>query len=313
MVAISDSMRRVLHDARVIATRPGPVLITGESGTGKTRLCEEIHAASPRCAGPFRRRGCGEFDLGTLEATLFGHSRDAYTSSQTDQPGVLLEANGGTLVLDDVDCLPARAQAGLLRFLDDGGFYRLGEPAKLCKSDVRIIVTTNADLEALVNVGKFRRDLWYRLRRWRLHVPPLRARRDDVRELAHLFLQEFHDTTRVIARTAPRFDDEAFELLQLLSWPGNIRELRDAVENIALFGTAKDGVYGLSTVARVLFNSDNGPALGLPDGGAAAPDDAHVLQILRTTQWNISMASRILGRSRTTLYKIIKERGWKEG
>ncbi|WP_448207775.1 sigma-54-dependent transcriptional regulator [Azospirillum sp. sgz302134] len=312
LVASSESMHRVLHDARVVATRPGSVLITGESGTGKTRLCEEIHAASPRRAGPFRRRGCGEFDLGTLEATLFGHSRDAYTSSQTDQPGVLLEVNGGTLVLDDVDCLPLRAQAGLLRFLDDGGFYRLGEPGKLCVSDVRIIVTTNVDLEALVNAGKFRRDLWFRLRRWRLHVPPLRARREDIRELANLFLWEFHASAGGSPSIAPRFDDEVLEFFQLLSWPGNIRELRDAVENIALFGEARQSVYGLSTVARVLFNSDHGPTPGQFDCSTGTVDDAHVLRILQMTQWNISMASRILGRSRTTLYKIIKTHGWKE-
>ncbi len=215
-------------------------------------------------------------------------------------------------MLDDVDCLPIRAQAGLLRFLDDGGFYRLGEPGKLCVSDVRLVVTTNADLEGLTNVGKFRRDLWYRLRRWRLHVPPLRARRDDVRELAHLFLEEFHDSAIDRPPFLPCFDDEVLEFFQLLPWPGNIRELRDAVENIALFGEARDGVYGLATVARVLFDPDHGPGPGQFDGGMATTDDAHILRILQLTQWNISMASRILGRSRTTLYKVIKEHGWKE-
>ncbi|QCO18000.1 sigma-54-dependent Fis family transcriptional regulator (plasmid) [Azospirillum brasilense] len=312
-------MRRLLHQAQVVATRPGAVLITGESGTGKSRLGEEIHAASPRRSGPFLRQGCGEFDLGTLEATLFGHTRDAYTSSQTDQQGLLGKADGGTLVLDDVDCLPLRAQAGLLRFMDDGGYYRLGEPGRLLKSDVRLILTTNHDLEALTISGQFRRDLWFRMRRWRLHVPPLRARREDIRELALHFLKEAQEAQGSYSFPCPTFDDEVLEFLQMQAWPGNIRDLHDAVKNIEAFGVARNGFYSLATVAHILFDHERNSGVELWESRATVSgpnngtlDDAQVRRVLQMTGWNISLASRILGRSRTTLYKFIKDRGWRQ-
>ncbi len=313
-VALSEISARVLAHARIIGGRDGPVMLTGESGTGKTRLCWEVHRASSRCAGPFIRKGCGEFDDGTLEATLFGHTDDAYTSARRERAGLLLEAHGGTLVLDDIDCLNPGMQSRLLRFLDDGGFYRLGDPGRLLRSNARIIVTTNVpDMEARVRAGAFRKDLWFRLRQWRLNLPPLRERPEDVKELAQRFLREAiesGDPEGQRQRPCPVFDEATLDLLTTLDWPGNIRDLRHAVENIALFGTPAGDVFDLAATARVLFSQDYGqmdPGLSID---SSLDLEQRILKALRLASGNIAMASRIVGCSRTTIYKLKRERGW---
>jgi DNA-binding NtrC family response regulator len=311
-VARSPAMVKTLSQALVIAAMPGPVLILGESGTGKTRLCREIHAGSSRINGPFNTKGCGEFDEGTMEATLFGHTRDAYTSARTDQPGLLMESDGGTLLLDDIDCLSMTGQARLLRFLDDGKFYRLGDPGRPYHTDVRIIATTNKNLETLVRKEHFRQDLWYRLKRWVLRVPALRERPEDILALAEQMLTEALEQRRTPELQCGSFDADMSTLLTLLPWPGNIRDLQAAVENIALFAVPINGVYTLKSCAQVLFSAGDLPTgynFGL-ESSLAEPDA--IQRILALTRWNKRLTARIADISPTTLDKVIKEKGWRQ-
>lgn len=309
-VAQSPAMKNLLERARVVARAKGPMLLLGESGTGKTRLCQEIHKASPRFDGPFHHKGCGEFDDGTLEAQLFGHTRDAYTSARTDQSGLLSENHGGTLVLDDIDCLNLTGQARLLRFLDDGLYYRLGEPGRPQHADVRIIATTNKSLEDLVKKGSFRQDLWFRLKRWVLRVPPLRERPEDIRILAQLLLNNVIAEHFSGERGGASFDDEALDLLSLLPWRGNIRDLHSAIEHIALFGSPQGGIYGLKACSKVLFGADDTlSGYGFEMGGPLTAPRS-IQRILALTKWNKRLAARIVDVSPTTLEKLIKQHGW---
>jgi DNA-binding NtrC family response regulator len=305
LICASPQMSDLLERTRLIAGRPAPIVVSGESGTGKTRICQVIHEASDYRRGQFFKKGCGEFDEGTLEATLFGSTRDAYTSAQIDRIGVLKAADGGTLVLDDVDCLTLSAQSRLLRFLDDGKFHRLGEPARASSVDVRIIATTNKDLDQLVREHRFRQDLLNRLRRWRLHIPPLRERPEDIVALASHFLTQSCATKA--GEPSPLFDAQALELLALLPWPSNVRGLRDAVENVALSHQPQNGIYTLSNVADALFDPKYGPCLEDLRTGTTADQPQRIQRLLALTRHNVSLTARILGCSRTTVYKA--ERG----
>lgn len=310
MVAHSASMIRVVEMARAVALRTGPILISGESGTGKSRLCTEIHDASTRKDRPLERRGCGEFSNGLFEATLFGNTKDAYTSASTERPGLLAIANRGTLVLDDIDCLPLESQGALLRFLDDGSYYKVGDQERKRTADICLIATTNKNLEALVKAGRFKEDLWYRLRRWTLHMPPLRERPEDVKELARRYLWHLQATDPACRWPEARFDEKTLDMLAFLKWPGNVRELYTAVERVMVFGIPRNDVYDVPTVARILFQPEycDGPKT---PGAAEASEVERIYRVLDFTGWNVSLAARILDCSRTTLHKLIKERGWK--
>ncbi|MFD1625160.1 sigma 54-interacting transcriptional regulator [Azospirillum griseum] len=310
LVALSPAMARTLSHARKIAPLAGPVLLTGETGTGKTRLAELIHALSPHRNGPLVKKGCGELIDEILGSELFGHRKGAFTSAISDRRGILTMADGGTLLLDDIDTLSPASQSRLLRFMDDGTVTRLGDDGDGRRVQVRIIATTNRDLEARVRDGSFRDDLFYRLRRWRLHIPPLRERREDVEALARRFLDAYQ------AQMPPsgpvlRFDDDAIALLSDLPWRGNIRELQEVVDNVAAFGEARDGCITQDTVARVLFVPGATPC-AMP--GALSDDlgdDARIHRALTLTNWDISKAARIACCSRGTIYARMKERGWK--
>lgn len=301
-------MKRTVEIAERLARHDRTILIAGETGVGKTSIARHIHQGSRRSAAPLVQRGCGEFDLGTLEATLFGHSRDAYTSAATDQIGILASADGATLLLDDIDYLSASAQARLLRFLDDGVYFRLGEPTRAKKASTRIIVTTNKNLAQLSDAGLFLKDLYFRLRQWQIQVPPLRERPEDVDAFANHFLHAFQ---RQSETHGPEwsFSAEALNFLRMLHWPGNLRQLRQTVETIAVFAASLTPV-GMDEATRILLDPDlspDAPCLQLLPG---VGDDERYYRVLQLAAGNISMASRLLGCSRTTLHTRIKARGW---
>ena len=211
------------------------VLVSGETGTGKELCARAIHYLSPRARNPFIPFNCGAVPTELMENELFGHVQGAFTGALTTQPGLVGVANSGTMFLDDIDCLPATSQAKLLRFLQEKEYRQLGS-AKTVQADVRVIAATNSDLEAAVDEGKLRQDLYYRLNVIPLMLPALRDRRDDVPLLARHFLDRYaNDFNKHING----FASDAMKMFMLYDWPGNVRELEHVVERAVLFSEDK--------------------------------------------------------------------------
>jgi DNA-binding NtrC family response regulator len=226
IVARGEPMRRVLDLARRIAKVDSTALVTGESGVGKERIAKLIHDESSRAGKPFLAINCGAVAESLLESELFGHAKGAFTSADRDRPGLFEAAAGGTLFLDEVGELPSAMQVKLLRVIQEREVRRVGEN-KSRPVDVRLVAATNRELSAEVAAGRFRQDLYYRLRVIELRVPPLRERREDVLPLARIFLQQFCEQ---MGRKLTGFTPAAADLLQRHPWPGNVRELQNAVE-----------------------------------------------------------------------------------
>ena len=207
------------------------VLISGETGTGKEMCARAIHYLSPRANKPFIPFNCGAIPTDLMENELFGHVQGAFTGASTPQQGLIHEANGGTLFLDDVDCLPLTSQAKLLRFLQEKEYRQLGS-AKMCQADVRVIAATNTDLKAAVEEGKLRHDLYYRLNVIPITLPALRDRREDIPLIARHFLNKY---ATEFDKQITGFASEALQILMLYEWPGNVRELEHVVERAVLF------------------------------------------------------------------------------
>jgi len=207
------------------------VLIGGETGTGKELCARAIHYLSPRASKPFIPFNCGAIPTDLMENELFGHVQGAFTGASTVQPGLIGAADSGTLFLDDIDCLPAASQAKFLRFLQEKEYRQLGS-AKTVKADVRVIAATNSDLEAAVDEGKLRQDLYYRLNVIPITLPALRNRREDIPFLAGHFLNKF---VSEFDKQLTGFAPEAMQNLMIYDWPGNVRELEHVVERAVLF------------------------------------------------------------------------------
>jgi len=221
----SDAMARVLENAQRVARASVAVLITGETGSGKEIVARAIHQTSLRCSKPWVDVNCGALPELLMESELFGHERGAFSGADSAKAGLLELAHTGTLFLDEVGELDPRMQVKLLRILDGVPYYRLGSQKKTTV-DVRIIAATNQDLERAVANGRFRSDLFHRLNEYQIHVPPLRERVDDIVPLAEYFLGQ-HSEQGCFAAGA-----EA--ALVQYAWPGNIRELRNAVVNAVI-------------------------------------------------------------------------------
>ena len=202
------------------------MLITGESGTGKDLVARAIHAGSPRRGSMFLPYNCTSATRELADSQLFGHRRGSFTGAVADQPGVLRTAVGGTLFLDEVGDLPIDVQPKLLRFLEQGEVLPVGE-TRPTRVDVRVVAATNADLEQRVSDAKFREDLFYRLSVIRIHVPPLRDRREEIPHLSTFFLREASDR---LAKPGVRLSPDTLDLFDAFSWPGNVRQLRNEVQ-----------------------------------------------------------------------------------
>jgi two-component system response regulator AtoC len=202
-----------------------PILITGESGTGKELLARAIHRASARAAGPFLPLNMAAFSADLFEAEFFGHTRGAFTGAERERSGHLKYCHRGTLFLDEVGNLPLALQGKLLRVLQDGEFTPVGSSAPQ-KADVRFVAATNEDLDQMVDSGRFRRDLYYRIRGSWLHLPALRERREDIPLLSERFLREFGASGESL-----RLEEDALELLMGYEFPGNIRELKSMLQS----------------------------------------------------------------------------------
>ena len=226
IVGRSTALRDLLALARRAARHPTTVLITGESGTGKELIARLVHRESPRTERPFVAVNCAAIPENLLESELFGHVKGAFTGAATDRRGLFEEAHGGTIFLDEIGELPQQLQVKLLRVLQEGEIRRVGDSASQTV-DVRVVAATARDLEAEVGAGKFRADLFYRINVVRLHLPPLRERREDVAELARHFLSVHANRLGVaVSGITPA----AMQILLAHPWPGNVRELENAIE-----------------------------------------------------------------------------------
>jgi len=225
MVGKSGPMLRVYTLTRMVAVRDTTVLISGESGTGKDLVAQEIHLISPRRNQPFVVVNCSAIPETLLEAELFGYTKGSFTGAVQSRIGRIHAAHGGTLFLDEIGDMPLSLQSKILRFLEQGEVQRLGGNDNL-KVDVRVVAATNADLKARVAQGQFREDLFYRLAVFPMHLPPLRDRIGDIEELTMSFAAKYHPRVSV--------SQEALQVLLQHDWPGNVRELRNAIERATI-------------------------------------------------------------------------------
>ncbi len=278
---------------RVAAAEGTTVLIEGETGTGKGVLARAIHGASPRAAGPFVNVTCSAIAETLMESELFGHEKGAFTDARAQKRGLVELADRGTLFLDEIGELSLRMQGRLLEFIEAKSFRRVGGTRDL-KVDARVVAATNRDLEAEVEAGRFRADLFYRLRVVPIHIPPLRERLGDVERLAKYFIHEFN---REFGRSVRSIEPDALERLEAHEWPGNVRELRNVIERGVLLA---DGpaltAAALPPVRR--SRTDEGPRLG-PKGLDFEELERRLLEeALRRAGGNRTQAGRLLGMSR---------------
>jgi two-component system, NtrC family, nitrogen regulation response regulator NtrX len=307
MIGHSASFERVLEQATMAARSDARVLVTGESGTGKELLAAHIHAESPFSAGPFVKVNCAAIPTELIESELFGHEKGAFTGATSARRGKFELADGGTLFLDEVGDLHASSQAKLLRVLQEGEFHRVGGEQSI-RVTVRVIGATNRDLIELVTQQKFREDLYYRLCVVPVRMPSLRERRDDIRPLAEYFLGEFCARNNFKPK---QFDAAAFEALEDYSWPGNIRELRNTVERMAIL-TRGDMLEAESVPVEIRIARAPGPRGNLREAKESAERE-HILRALEESKWNVSSAARVLGMERTNLHKRIRALGLARG
>jgi two-component system response regulator HydG len=306
-VAGSDAMRRVAALARRLARVDSTVLVTGESGVGKERVAALVHRASARAAAPFVAVDCGAMSESLLESELFGHARGAFTGAAVDRPGLFEAAVPGTLFLDEVGETSPAMQAKLLRALQEKEIRRVGESVPR-PVDVRVLAATNRDLAAEVAAGRFRRDLFYRLRVVEIAIPPLRERRDDVLPIARAVLARLSERDR---RPPLALAPRAGELLERYAWPGNVRELENALERAAaLCDGDRVEPEDLPDELRDA-PSGRGPVRGGPSLPRTLADieRAAILAALARHGGNQSKTAAELGIGTATLYRKLKRWG----
>ena len=313
----SPALRMVTEQAARVAEHDTPVLITGETGTGKELLAHEIHALSPRHDGPYMALNCSAIPETLFESELFGYEKGAFTGASQLTRGKIEVASGGTLFLDEVGEMSLAAQPKLLRFLQNQIFYRVGGTRPI-RSNVRIIAATNSDLRKLVEQGRFRADLMFRLNVFELHLPPLRERREDIPPLTDHFLKQF---SHEMKKPVEGISKEALSLLVRYDWPGNIRELANCLERAILLSSkptleVADFAVALQAGAALRkadagSTEKNGPLD--PSGGRAVTlaevERSHILAALERNDWNQVRTAEELGIHRNTLRNKIQEYG----
>jgi Nif-specific regulatory protein len=286
-----------------VAATDSSVLIMGESGTGKELFAEQIHLSSPRRERPFIRVNCAALPEHLLESELFGHVKGAFTDAHRDRTGRFELANGGTLFLDEVAEIPLNLQPKLLRAIQHKTFQKVGasEPTYV---DVRILAATNKDIDAEVERGNFREDLYYRLNVLPLYVPPLRERPDDIEELAGFFLNRVNRETK---KQLKGFSPAAMDRLLSYSWPGNVRELENVIERAVVISS---GPY---IAAEDLLLTSSGSTEHEQYSEQTLKDAVnsfkrnYIRTLLEKHSWNQTETAKVLGIQRTYLSKLIKE------
>jgi transcriptional regulator with GAF, ATPase, and Fis domain len=299
IVGRSDAMRGVLSKIEEVAATGSTVLLLGETGTGKTMLAQLVHQLSRRKNRTMIKVNCATLPANLLESELFGHEKGAFTGAVSKKVGRFEIADHSTLFLDEIGELPLDIQSKLLRVLDDGEFERLGNAASI-KVDVRIVAATNRDLGKMVREGSFRSDLFYRLNVYPVHVPPLRERREDIPDMVWAFVREFCKT---MGRNVTRIPGKNMNALVAYAWPGNIRELKNVVENAMIPNRA--GTLDVLPPERSLDLVQN-------DLSFEGVERAHIMNILKKTGGRIKGsggAAEILVMKPSTLYTKMKKLG----
>jgi two-component system nitrogen regulation response regulator NtrX len=303
MIGASAVFQRAIEQATMAARSDARVLLIGESGTGKELLAAHIHECSPFASGPFVKVNCAAIPTELIESELFGHEKGAFTGAAGMRRGKFELANGGTLFLDEVGDLHGASQAKLLRVLQEGEFHRVGGE-QIIRVTVRVVSATNRDLASMVSQGKFREDLYYRLSVVPVRVPALRERPQDIRPMALYFLEEFCARNNFKPKT---IEEGVYEVLEGYGWPGNARELRNAVERMAIL-TPGDRITVDSIPIEIRMARESTPRSSVHEAREAAERE-HILKALETTGWNVSGAARVLGMERTNLHKRMKALG----
>ncbi|HEY6572989.1 MAG TPA: sigma-54 dependent transcriptional regulator [Candidatus Eisenbacteria bacterium] len=303
MVGKSKVIEQIRAEIAKVAKTDAKVFVTGESGSGKELVARAIHRLSARARGPFEKMNCAALPKDLVESELFGYEKGAFTGAAQLKRGRLEAAEGGTLFLDEVGDMSLETQAKFLRAIETGEIERLGA-TKTISVDARIVSATNKDLQSEIQSGKFREDLYYRLNVVPIHIPPLRARRDDVPLLVEHFVARFS----VEHGRPPRVvTPEAMERLSRYGWPGNIRELKNLIERLLIM---TDGAsIGPTEVEEVLPpDDDEGPPSEIKQARDKAERDT-IHSTLRQCDWNVSEAARRLGMDRGYLHRKIKRYG----
>ncbi|MFC1869036.1 sigma-54-dependent transcriptional regulator [Thermodesulfobacteriota bacterium] len=296
MIGQSGPMQDIFNLIQDVAPTNSTVLITGETGTGKGLAAKAIHTNSQCCEGPFVTVNCGALPEHLMESELFGYQKGAFTDAKETKKGRLELAHGGTLFLDEIGEISMRMQIDLLRVLEDHVFYRLGGTQPI-EADFRVIAATNKDLDEAIKRCEFREDLYYRLNVIFFRMPSLREHKEDIPLLVDHFLYRFSQETN---KPIDQISREAIDELMLYEWPGNIRELENAIERAVVVCKTR----GIMPDDLPIFRPEH---VSLSTGDSLKEIEmGHIIQTLNKNDWNISRSSEILGIDRSTLYSKIK-------
>ena len=301
---------KVIRDAIALAKKAAPtdttVLLTGETGTGKEVFANAIHQESHRQHKPFVAINCSAFSKDLLESEMFGHKAGAFTGAIKDKKGLFEEAHQGTIFLDEIGEMSPDLQAKLLRVLESGEFFKVGE-SKAQKTDVRIIAATHRNLEEDIQKGLFREDLYYRISAFRIKLPTLRERTADIELLVHFFIHQLQSKTKTVKIS---FEDHFIDLLKLHSWKGNIRELKNVIErSLILMDGNQLRIDYLPIEIQQLATAfkSYGSEKQLSGFSLAAAEKLHIQKIMNYTQGNKTETARLLNIAITTLYRKLDE------
>ena len=299
----SRGLQQVIQLARKVAVTDVPVLLTGETGTGKEVFAQAIHNGSARAKQPFVAINCSAFSKELLESEIFGHKAGAFTGALKDKKGLFEEANHGTIFLDEIGEMAYGLQAKLLRVLETGEYIKVGD-TKPTKIDVRIVSATNRNLKEEIANSNFREDLYFRLSVFHLHLPPLRERREDIPELAAAFLKFF---AAKMGKQVKGFAADCQAWMQSYAWQGNVRELRNVIERALIIC---DDYITLDDMPLDFRSSTlSGSAADGDDFELAEAEHRHIQRVLQYTKGNKAEAARLLKIGLTTLYRKIEEYG----
>lgn len=296
MIGSSSQMLDVYKTIALVAPTDATVLVQGETGTGKEMIARMIHRNSRRADHPFAAVDCGAVAASLLESELFGSTRGAYTGADRDRVGIFEAANRGTVFLDEIGDIDASFQLKLLRFLQEREVRPLGA-SKSRPVDVRIVSATNRDMQRLVDEGKFREDLWFRLNTVPVKLPPLRERRGDVPLLAHFFLKQYNERYNQHAKLL----DSGLRMMEDYTWPGNVRQLQHLVERLSIL--APEGRIDSGAVRLAISESQPSDT---PSESLADTEAEQIRKVMAAANNNKSRAARILGIERKTLYRKLE-------